>query len=127
MDDLHDLVRRAEQGDPSAADGLFTLLYGELHRLAEQNLRRAGGPVTISPTTLLHEAYLSMAGRDAAAFADRSHFLAYASRAMRGLVIDLARARRARKRGRDLEVTLTGEESPPPAAVAVGRGDGPAG
>ncbi len=116
MDDAREPGPGPEPTDPAAADALFAQLYAELHRLAEQSLRRAGGPLTISPTTLLHEAYLSMAGRDTA-YADRGRFLAYASRAMRGLVIDLARARRAQKRGRDLEVTLTGEE--PPRAEAV--------
>ena len=93
-------------------DELFSLLYGELHRLAEHALRRDGGSLTVGPTTLLHEAYLNIAGRSDVAFADRSRFLAYASRAMRGLVIDFARRRQASKRGRLLEITLSGEEQP---------------
>ena len=93
-------------------DELFALLYGELHRLAEHALRRNGGALTVGPTTLLHEAYLNMAGRTDVAFADRSRFLAYASRAMRGLVIDFARRRQASKRGRLLEITLSGDEEP---------------
>ena len=93
-------------------DELFTLLYDELHKLARHALRRDGGAMTVGPTTLLHEAYLNMAGRPDVAFADRSRFLAYASRAMRGLVIDFARRRQASKRGRLLEVTLSGEETP---------------
>ncbi len=128
--ELQDLIQRLERAQeaggatlpdgessagPAAADSLFALLYGELHRLAEQSLRRAGGGLTISPTTLLHEAYLNMAAREGVAFADRGRFLAYAARAMRGLIIDFVRARRAQKRGRELEVTLTGEE---PASAA---------
>ncbi len=97
----------ADRADVRAADELFALLYAELRRLAEASLRRGGASLTLSPTTLLHEAYLDMAGRDAVTFADRSRFLAYAARAMRGLVIDFVRKRGARKRGRDLEVTLT--------------------
>jgi len=93
-------------------DELFSLLYGELHRLAEHALRRDGGALTVGPTTLLHEAYLNMAGRPDVAFVDRSRFLAYASRAMRGLVIDFARRRQAAKRGRVLEITLSGDEEP---------------
>jgi RNA polymerase sigma factor (TIGR02999 family) len=93
-------------------DELFSLLYGELHRLAEHALRRDGGSLTVGPTTLLHEAYLNMAGRQDVVFADRSRFLAYASRAMRGLVIDFARRRQASKRGRLLEITLSGDEEP---------------
>jgi RNA polymerase sigma factor (TIGR02999 family) len=83
------------------------MLYHELHGLAERHLQRGGAGLTLSTTTLLHEAYLNIAARDALAFPDRSRFLAYASRAMRGLVIDLARRRQARKRGREFEITLT--------------------
>ncbi|HET8655104.1 MAG TPA: ECF-type sigma factor [Longimicrobiaceae bacterium] len=111
------LVRRADGADPEAADHLFALLYEELHRLAEHHLRRAGSTATLGATTLLHEAYLRIAGRDDVSFASQPRFLAYASRAMRGLAIDYARRRRARKRGRQLEVTLVGDE--PPSAEAV--------
>ncbi len=107
---LHALIRRADAADPEAAAKLFAILYQELHRLAEHNLRRAGSSLTLGTTTLLHEAYLNIAGREHVAFAERSRFLAYASRAMRGLVIDYTRARRAQKRGRQFEITLAGDE-----------------
>ena len=113
QDRIDALIQRADNADSVAVDELFTLLYGELHRLAEHALRRGGGgPVTLGPTTLLHEAYLNIAGRADLAFVDRGRFLAYASRAMRGLVIDFAQRRRAHKRGRQLEITLTGDEVP---------------
>lgn len=108
--ELEALIRRADQADPQAADQLFALLYHELRRLAEHHLRRGGSELTLGPNTLLHEAYLNMSGRDGVAFADRSRFLAYASRAMRGLAIDYARRRRAKKRGRLLEITLAGDD-----------------
>jgi RNA polymerase sigma factor (TIGR02999 family) len=118
--ELEALIRRADQADREAADKLFAVLYDELHRLAEHNLRRPGSSVTLGTTTLLHEAYLNIAGRENVAFPDRSRFLAYASRAMRGLIIDYARARRARKRGRQFEITLTGDEpSSGPAVETV--------
>ena len=107
-----ELIRRADAADSAAADQLFALLYQELHRLAEHHLRRGGSGLTLGSTTLLHEAYLNVAGREDVAFADQARFLGYASRAMRGLVIDYARRRRARKRGRELEITLTGDEAP---------------
>jgi RNA polymerase sigma factor (TIGR02999 family) len=84
---------------------LFSTLYAELHRLAQRELRRSGPPLTISATTLLHEAYLNLQHRDALAFPDRPRFLAYAARAMRGLVIDFARGRQALKRGGAFEIT----------------------
>ena len=108
--ELEELIRRADLADREAADKLFAILYGELHRLAEYNLRRPGSALTLGTTTLLHEAYLDIAGRENVAFADRRRFLAYASRAMRGLVIDYTRARRAKKRGRQFEITLIGDE-----------------
>jgi RNA polymerase sigma factor (TIGR02999 family) len=117
--ELGALIRRADQADREAADKLFAILYHELHRLAEHNLRRAGPALSLGTTTLLHEAYLNIAGRENVAFPDRSRFLAYASRAMRGLVIDYARSRRAKKRGRQFEITLAGDE--PPSEQATER------
>jgi RNA polymerase sigma factor (TIGR02999 family) len=104
--DLKQLLRRAQEADPDAAEQLFALLYDELHRLAEHHLHRANSALTIGTTTLVHEAYLSMVGRTEVSFPDRQRFFAYASRAMRGLVIDFARRRCAKKRGRLLEITL---------------------
>jgi len=119
--ELDSLIRRADHADPGAVDALFALLYNELHRLAEANLRRAGSALTLSATTLLHEAYLNLTGRDDVAFPDRGRFLAYASRAMRGLVIDYARRRQAKKRGRLLEITLAGDEPVSPEALRTGQ------
>ena len=120
--ELEALIRRADQADREAADKLFAVLYDELHRLAEHNLRRPGSSLTLGATTLLHEAYLNIAGRENVAFPDQARFLAYASRAMRGLIIDYARARRARKRGRQFEITLTGDEqSSGPAMERAGE------
>ena len=93
------------------------ILYHELHRLADSNLRRAGGAFSLATTTLLHEAYLDMARREHLAFADQSHFLAYASRAMRRLIIDYARNRRAKKRGRQFEVTLATDDEALPQSM----------
>jgi len=99
------LVRRAQAGDRGATDELFTSLYNELHRLARREVFRAGPQGMLSATTLLHEAYLDISRRDALAFADAGHFMAYAARAMRGLVIDRVRANGAQKRGGGLDIT----------------------
>jgi RNA polymerase sigma factor (TIGR02999 family) len=117
--DLVQLLQRADQADHPAADQLFAALYEELRRLAERHLRRGGSELTISTTTLVHDAYLSIAGRRDIVFPDRARFFAYASRAMRGLVIDYARRRRAKKRGRDIEITLAEEMVP---AADTGQG-----
>jgi len=113
---LSSLIANADRGDRSAADALFAQLYSELHRLARRQLARSGGGVTIGVTTLLHEAYLDIAGRDGAVFADRAHFMAYAARVMRGLIVDYARARRAQKRGGGFEITSTERDLGDPAA-----------
>jgi RNA polymerase sigma factor (TIGR02999 family) len=86
-------------------DALFSALYGELHRLARRELWRQGGSATLGATTLVHEAYLDVIGRDRIVFPDRFRFMAYAARAMRGLVIDHIRRRHAQKRGGRFELT----------------------
>ena len=90
-------------GDSVAKEELFSQLYGELRQLAERQLRRNSG-APISPTTLLHEAYLGMSDGNAV-FPDRERFLGYASRVMRGLIIDFVRERRAQKRGAGFHIT----------------------
>jgi RNA polymerase sigma factor (TIGR02999 family) len=99
------LVEAAERGDRSAADELFAALYTELHRLARRELARRGVAITLSPTTLLHQAYLDIAEREGSSFPDRARFMGYAARVMRGLIIDHARNRQAQKRGGQFEIT----------------------
>jgi RNA polymerase sigma factor (TIGR02999 family) len=87
----------------TANEQLFAQLYDELRQLAERQLRRNSG-APISPTTLLHEAYLGMSGSQAV-FPDRQRFMGYAARVMRGLIIDFVRERRALKRGAGVHIT----------------------
>jgi RNA polymerase sigma factor (TIGR02999 family) len=98
------LIDLAEQGDEVSAERLFTLLYAELHRLAKRQLARQG-EISVSATTLIHETYLDMAGREGQSFPDRGRFMAYAARVMRGLIIDHVRNRLAIKRGGAFELT----------------------
>lgn len=118
-----ELIRHAEAGEPSAADRLFTALYGDLHRLAERQLAQRGGQLTLGATTLLHEAYISMAARENAAYPDRARFMAYAARAMRGLVIDYVRNRQAQKRGGAFHITGINTLTPIANADAHGGAD----
>ena len=110
---IAELVRTADVGDSDAASALFAALYRELHTIAERELRRSGAEVTLGTTTLLHEAYLNLSKREGAPFASREHFLAYACRAMRGLTIDYARRRRAKKRGGEFHLTSVPEGGVP--------------
>jgi len=102
---LSTLVALAKSGDASATDQLFTTLYEQLRRLARREAARLGPHAALGATTLLHEAYLDISKRDALAFPNEAHFMAYAARAMRGLVIDRVRERQAQKRGGGLDIT----------------------
>ena len=99
------LIAAAESGNKSASESLFAALYSELHRLARRQLARAGAPVTISATTLVHQAYIEMAEREGVSFPDEARFMGYAARVMRGVIIDHARSRHAQKRGGLFEIT----------------------
>ncbi|MFB3923689.1 MAG: ECF-type sigma factor [Terriglobia bacterium] len=109
---ISELMREAERGDDRAAHALFTTLYNELHGLAKRELARRGSAMTLSPTTLLHEAYLDIASRSGASFPDEARFMGYASRVMRGLIIDHARRRQAVKRGGLFEITSMAADLP---------------
>jgi RNA polymerase sigma factor (TIGR02999 family) len=108
---LAEIVRAAANGSVEHRDRLFAELYAELHKLAQRELRR-NASATLSATTLLHETFLSMSHRDAGAFADRGHFMAYAARAMRGLLIDYIRSRQSQKRGGQFDFTSMPTELP---------------
>lgn len=113
------LIRLAESGAPGVAGPLFEALYAELHRMASRELRRGGGAMTLGTTTLLHETYLSLKERSAANFPDQARFLAYAARAMRGLVIDYGRRQGALKRGGEFHITGIGDTGAAPATETV--------
>jgi RNA polymerase sigma factor (TIGR02999 family) len=82
---------------------LFASSYADLRRIADRELRQHPG-CSVSPTTLVHEAYLNMAGR-AVNFEDQARFLGYVARAMRSLLIDFVRQRDSLKRGAGFEIT----------------------
>lgn len=106
------LALASADDDPESRQQLFESLYRELHSIARRELRRGGPALTLGATTLLHEAYLNLHGREGVVFPDRPRFLAYASRAMRGLIINYARDRRALKRGSAFEITALPTEVP---------------
>jgi RNA polymerase sigma factor (TIGR02999 family) len=87
------------------ADFLFSSFYSELHRLAKRELSRRWSSAAMGVTTLLHEAYVDMAAQAGASFPDHASFMGYATRVMRGLIIDHARSHHAIKRGGKFEIT----------------------
>ena len=120
------LIEAAETGDRSATEALFSALYSELHSMARRQLARGGG-VSLSATTLLHEAYLDMAARNGVQFPDEARFMGYAARVMRNLIINYARDRQAQKRGGLFVITSLGNERvDEPAAASQLSGIGEA-
>ncbi|MGC9946913.1 MAG: ECF-type sigma factor [Bryobacteraceae bacterium] len=107
---ITDLLRRVHDGDAEAMNAVAPLVYQELKQLAMGHLRYERAPAAIEATALVHEAFLRLAGSPLPEFENRSHFYGIAARVMRQVLVDLARARRAGKRGEDLQVTLSGFE-----------------
>lgn len=105
-DSVTRLLHDAGAGDAGAMERLVPLLYAELHRIAERQMARERPDHTLQPTALVDEAFMRLLGTTPANFADRSHFLRAASRVMRRVLVDHARARHAVKRGGTLQVTL---------------------
>jgi RNA polymerase sigma factor (TIGR02999 family) len=97
--DTTQLLLDARAGDRSAFDRLFSHVYDELRGVAHQRLVRHRPGETLDTTALVHESYLRLVDQARAEWRDRAHFLAVASRAMRFVVVDYARARTAKKRG----------------------------
>lgn len=93
-----ELFDRLRSGDSSALNDLSPALYDELRRLASRRLRGERPNHTLQPTALVHEAYLKLFDMKERKFANEVHFLAIASRVMRQVLIDHARARGAKKR-----------------------------
>lgn len=93
-----ELLARAQGGDTRAVDALYAQLYPELRRAAHARLR-GGGDALLDTTMLVHESYERLAGQAGLSFADQSHFLAYAARAMRSVLVDAVRERMAEQRG----------------------------
>jgi RNA polymerase sigma factor (TIGR02999 family) len=93
------LIERANAGDNEALNHIFTALYPELHNLARSRLRRATPLTLLDTTALLHESYLRLVKLGQLKVENRAHFLAYAARTMRSIVVDFARSRLAERRG----------------------------
>lgn len=97
--DTLSLLRASRSGDESVFDMLFARMYGELREIAHQHLRAFRPGDTLNTTALVHEAYMKLVDQGQAHPQDRAHFLALASRAIRFVLVDHARARTAAKRG----------------------------
>lgn len=102
------LLARITTGDLAAATALAERLQGELRSLAASHLGARARAVTLQPTVLVNEAWIRLAEREGLPFENRHFFLAFASKVMRGILVDSVRARNAGKRGGGFErVTLS--------------------
>ena len=90
-------------GDRDAESELIGVVYAELHRIARNLMRRENSPHMLQATALVNEAYIRLARPRTAGFNDRIHFFAVAATAMRGILVDHARARQADKRAGQTE------------------------
>jgi RNA polymerase sigma factor (TIGR02999 family) len=103
MSEITELLVAARSGDAAAANAAFSLLYDDLRRLARSKLRKHQPMTLLDTTALVHESYLKLVGQRALPVTDRHHFFTYASRVMRSVIVDMARARLAERRGGDAE------------------------
>lgn len=113
--DITLMLQRIEQGDPRAAEQLLPLVYDELRRLAAARMARETAGQTLQPTALVHEVWLRLGGDQQPGWANRAHFFAAAAEAMRRILIDNARRKRAARHGGELEklsADATGFELP---------------
>ena len=111
MSDVTRILESIEHGNPKAADELLPLVYSELRKLAASKMARESANQTLQPTALVHEAWLRLVGPDNPQFANRAHFFSAAAEAMRRILIENARRKRALRHGGDRQrVDLEGLE-----------------
>jgi len=103
---LTELLRGIHAGDQHAVNRAIPLVYRELKKLAAAHLRREGNGPPLDTTELVHEAFLRLVQGHQPSYENRSHFYGVASRLMRQILVDLARARSREKRNAE-EVALT--------------------
>jgi RNA polymerase sigma factor (TIGR02999 family) len=117
--EITSLLLAWSQGDESAMDKLMPLVYNELRRLAHRQMADERSEHTLQTTELVHEAYLRLVDSQLRGWDSRTHFFAVWAQAMRRILVDWARSRRARKRGSGMPLLELQEEF----AIASGRGN----
>ncbi len=103
MGDITELIHQARDGDPTALDRLFEVIYPDLRRIARARLRGRMAEEDLGTTALVHECYLKMHAAQRLDAPDRSRFFAYVAMAMRSIIVDLARVRASQRRGGGVE------------------------
>jgi RNA polymerase sigma factor (TIGR02999 family) len=103
MNEVTMMLSAVQQGQPKAAEELLKLVYDELRRLAAFKMAQQPPGHTLQPTALVHEAWLKLAGSNNTTFENRAHFFAAAAEAMRHILIDRARRKKAQRHGGGLD------------------------
>src|SRR5689334_1308731 len=96
---LTDLIRLAREGDDAALRTLFDVTYQDLRRMARARVVQGGRGTLLDTTSLVHESFLRFANAGELELNDRAHFFRYAGHVMRSVIVDMARARSAERRG----------------------------
>ena len=99
MNDVTRILEQVEQGDGKAAEELLPLVYEELRRLAAHKMANAAAGQTLQPTALVHEAWIRLVGKENSKFENRAHFFAAAAEAMRRILVENGRRKRAARHG----------------------------
>ncbi len=115
------LLQAWSDGDRTAGDRLFAIVYGELRRLARIQIHRSSVPITIQATEVIHEAYFRLAGQESTDWKNRAHFYAMAATVIRRVLLDYARNRLAGRRDRRQEVSI--EAAADHAGMTMERAD----
>jgi RNA polymerase sigma factor (TIGR02999 family) len=118
------LLNEWSKGKKESGDLVIPIIYRELHKVAESHLRRERDAATLQPTVIVHEAYLRLMAQNSPDWQSRSHFFGVASRLMRQILVDRARARVAIKRGGrqvrvELDQVLNYTDAKAPTVVAL--------
>jgi RNA polymerase sigma-70 factor (ECF subfamily) len=106
--DITELLSAWSDGGEAARSRVVEAVYQELHRIAERHLRKERQDHSLTPTALVHEAYLKLVDQRRVQWQSRTHFFGIAAHVMRRILVDHARARAAAKRGAGATVTLEG-------------------
>lgn len=114
-EDVTLLLREMRDGNSTAEDRLYSVVYPQLRKLARSHRRNWDGNETLDTTSLIHEAFIKLAGAKNNDWNDRKHFFGTAARAMRQILINYAKERAAEKRGGGVaDLTLNEERVPDP-------------
>jgi len=109
-EDLAQFLVAWSAGDENALEQLVPLVYSDLRRIAERQLRKEPDHQTLQTTALVNEAYLRLATGRSLNWQNRAHFFAVAARVMRHILVDLARGRKRERRGKGAPMLSLNEE-----------------